>query len=74
MNETHYAFSAMSSDDPSEVRNLGHAPAALVSGGEGPFTGSLVGVYATCNGEADCEGDAYFGRWRYEGEGQEIGE
>lgn len=74
VNATHYAFSAMPSDDPSAVQTLGYAPAALVSGGEGPFTGSLVGVYATCNGGERCEGDAYFGRWRYEGEGQEIGE
>ncbi|KAK2764247.1 hypothetical protein FQN54_008939 [Arachnomyces sp. PD_36] len=78
VNETHYELSAMpigedEEEDLSEERVLlGLAPSALVSGGEGTFTGALVGVYATCNGAEDCGVDAYFGRWRYEPQGQVI--
>jgi beta-xylosidase len=72
VNETYYEFSAMPSNDPAAIVTLGSGPAALVSGGSGPFTGALVGAYATSNGGDVSGGDAYFGRWRYQGDGQVI--
>lgn len=36
---THYTFYAGSSVRPSETLRLGYAPATIVSGGDGPFTG-----------------------------------
>jgi beta-xylosidase len=39
VNETHYAFSAASSKKPSESELVGIAPATILSGGDGPFTG-----------------------------------
>ncbi|KAI0144235.1 glycoside hydrolase family 43 protein [Hypoxylon sp. NC0597] len=78
-NATHYNLAAASAADPKASIIIGTAPAGLVSGGNGSFVGSLVGVYATCNGagtgvECPRGGNAYFSRWRYVGEGQYISE
>lgn len=37
--ETHYVLSAASSASRCEVQEMGRAPASIVSGGDGPFTG-----------------------------------
>jgi beta-xylosidase len=55
------------------------ASSELVSGGSGSFVGSLLGVYATCNGlgsgvECPEGGVATFQRWRYTPVGQHISE
>ncbi|KAF4534282.1 Xylosidase : arabinofuranosidase [Lasiodiplodia theobromae] len=71
LNDTHYTFSAGPSDEAEEAKTISHAPATIVSGGSGPFTGTLVGVYATSNG-GDGKTPAYISRWRYEGKGQKI--
>ncbi|GAB1316389.1 hypothetical protein MFIFM68171_06599 [Madurella fahalii] len=77
-NVTHYELSASLASDPTSKIVVGTAWAGLVSGATGPFTGTLLGVYATCNGAGkgeDCPGGgdkAYWQRWRYTGEGQEI--
>ncbi|KAH8176609.1 glycosyl hydrolases family 43 domain-containing protein [Sarocladium implicatum] len=60
-----------STDDDDEGEVIGTGSGALLSGGTGSFVGSLVGVYATCNGNGEgqeCpEGTAaYFTNWRYE--------
>ncbi|KAI0869124.1 glycoside hydrolase family 43 protein [Hypoxylon argillaceum] len=77
VNATHYSLAAVSVSDPDRRLVLGIASAGLVSGGAGSFVGSLVGVYATCNGAGSgftCPegGNAYFSRWRYTGEAQYI--
>lgn len=74
---THYELSAAPASDPDEEIVVGTASAEVVSGGTGTFVGSLVGVYATCNGEGSDEvcpdgGNAVFNRWRYNGEAQYI--
>jgi len=57
---------------------LGTGSAELLSGGSGSFVGTLLGVYATCNGAGsglDCPSgtpNAYFQRWRYTGAAQYI--
>jgi len=79
-NPSEYTFSAsLASDKPSAVTEIGKASAAQLSGGTGSFVGTLIGVYATCNGagtsELDCPTDtpkAYFKRWRYNGVRQWI--
>jgi hypothetical protein len=63
--------------DPESRIVVATASGQLLSGGTGSFVGSLVGAYATCNGEgtgAECpgEGKAIFQRWRYTGEAQYI--
>ncbi|CAN9194758.1 hypothetical protein AA0112_g12701 [Alternaria arborescens] len=70
-NETHYTFSGISSVHPHEAVTLGTAPATVVSGGVGDFTGSLVGVYATTNG-GNGSASAYVSRWRYQGLAQAV--
>ncbi|PSN58962.1 hypothetical protein BS50DRAFT_605443 [Corynespora cassiicola Philippines] len=70
-NEMHYVLSAASSLYPSEEYVIGTAPATVVSGGDGPFTGSLVGTYATNNG-GNGTTPAYVSRWRYQGLAQSI--
>ncbi|KAJ5723628.1 hypothetical protein N7488_001663 [Penicillium malachiteum] len=80
VNETHYAFSALSSKKPWDTELLGTAPATILSGGDGEFTGNvvdkfpgtLIGAYATSNGGIGMT-DAYISRWRYQGKGQDIG-
>ena len=78
-NETHYVFSAHPADRAKDRLVLGYADTQIVSGDSGPFTGALIGVYATCNGAGEKDlvfcppgGDAFFGRWRYTGIGQKI--
>lgn len=82
VNVTHYRFSAAPVPNLNEMMVLGDVPATLVSSTWGEQAGSgaavLVGVYATKNGDREGggdgdDGDAYFGRWRYEGRGQEVG-
>ncbi|CAI7583043.1 unnamed protein product [Penicillium viridicatum] len=69
--ETHYAFFAAPVSRPWDALRLGQAPATIVSGGVGPFTGSLVGVYATNNNGKGLT-KSYISRWRYTGLAQEI--
>ncbi|KAK1760276.1 Non-reducing end alpha-L-arabinofuranosidase BoGH43A [Echria macrotheca] len=77
-NTTHYDLSASLTSDPASKITVGTAWAGLVSGGTGPFTGVLLGIFNTCNGAGQGEecpdgGDkAYWQRWRYTGKGQEI--
>lgn len=76
-NATTYTLSAMPASNPNMKMIIGTASAALVSGGDGSFVGSLVGTYATCNGAgrgAKCPegGVAYFQHWRYTGAAQQI--
>lgn len=72
-----YELSAMPVDDRGSKIVVESASGQLLSGGTGSFVGSLVGIYATCNGEGtgvECpgEGKAIFQRWRYTGEAQYI--
>jgi beta-xylosidase len=77
---TEYAFSAMLAGEEKTRVALGTASAELLSGGSGSFVGTLIGVYATCNGAGegiDCPAgtpNAYFTRWRYTGDGQYFSE
>lgn len=81
-NRTHYTFSAARVSSKNKVaecsrKTVAAASAQLVSGATGSFVGSLVGVYATCNGAGSgtsCPegGNAYFQRWRYTGLAQAI--
>ncbi|OTA88018.1 glycoside hydrolase family 43 protein [Hypoxylon sp. CO27-5] len=78
-NATHYNLAAAPAADPEASIIISTASAGLVSGGNGSFVGSLIGVYATCNGagtgvECPQGGNAYFTSWRYSGEGQYISE
>ncbi|PYH81817.1 hypothetical protein BO82DRAFT_74965 [Aspergillus uvarum CBS 121591] len=50
---------------------LGRASAEILSGGSGPFTGTLLGVYATGNG-APGETPSYWSDWTYVPVAQEI--
>lgn len=73
-----YTFSAMLASDPKTKKELGKGSAELLSGNTGSFVGTLIGVYATCNGAGsglDCPSgtpNAYFNRWRYTGVAQYI--
>jgi beta-xylosidase len=75
---TEYTFSAMLASDEKTKIQIGKASAKQLSGGTGSFVGTLIGVYATCNGagsELDCPTDApkaYFNKWRYTGLSQYI--
>ena len=72
-NSTHYSLSAASVATPWQPILMGQAPASLLSGGMGDFTGTLVGAYATTNGNGDnATTKAYVTNWRYQGLGQEI--
>ena len=66
INSTHYSFSSGPADAMSMMLTVGYGAGSLVSFG---FTGTLVGVYATSNGGNITE-DAYFSKWRYQGQGQ----
>ncbi|KAF5232561.1 hypothetical protein FAUST_8593, partial [Fusarium austroamericanum] len=73
-NATHYNLGA---EHNSKKVNVATAEARLVSFGAGQFVGSLLGAYATCNGQGkglDCPGggEAYVQQWKYEGKAQEI--
>ena len=70
-NDTAYTFSATSSIGETQIWEAGIASTILLSGGDGPFTGTLLGAYATTNG-GPVTGSAYIGRWRYKGLGQKI--
>jgi beta-xylosidase len=73
-----YTFAAMLASDTRKKVVLGTASAELLSGGSGSFVGTLIGVYATCNGAGtglncpSCTPKAYFNRWRYTGAAQYI--
>ncbi|CZR55904.1 related to xylosidase : arabinofuranosidase [Phialocephala subalpina] len=72
-NELEYIFSAtLVQSDSQERIIMGTAPASIVSGDSGHWTGSLVGVYATTNGGSG-SAEAYVARWRYEDQRQYIG-
>ncbi|KAL6918615.1 hypothetical protein FSHL1_010041 [Fusarium sambucinum] len=68
-----YEFAANSVAKPHDIKKLGSASAEIVSGGSGPFTGTVVGVFATKNGGKGST-PAYFSRWRYTAISQEIDE
>ncbi|KAI1163388.1 glycosyl hydrolase [Nemania serpens] len=65
-NVTHFAFSAGPADALSQMRTLLEASNEAVSWG---FTGVLLGVYATTNGNSGTT-PAYISRWRYTPQGQ----
>jgi hypothetical protein len=71
-------FSASSVSNPNAQKITSSASALVVSGGSGPFTGNVLGIYATCNGEVEENGEcakggkAYFSRWKYQGAAQQI--
>ncbi|KAF8859268.1 hypothetical protein BDZ45DRAFT_742510 [Acephala macrosclerotiorum] len=54
-----------------ENEAMGIAPATILSGGDGRFTGILVGVYATSNG-GNGTTESYISGWRSQGKGQDI--
>ncbi|RII09991.1 glycoside hydrolase family 43 protein [Alternaria sp. MG1] len=74
-----YLFSAMLASGKSKQISFGRASTAQLSP-SGSFVGTLIGVYATCNGAGsglDCPTTtpkAYFRRWRYKGIEQYISE
>ncbi|KAF1984403.1 glycoside hydrolase family 43 protein [Aulographum hederae CBS 113979] len=70
-NNVTYEFSAASSRDVGSAKILGTASARIVSGGTGPFTGTLVGAYATTNG-GNGTTKAYISRWKYTPVAQQI--
>ena len=80
MTPAEYTFAAMlpASGGAGTRVVLGTASAELLSGGSGSFVGTLLGVYATCNGAGEgldcpaCTPNAYFRRWRYVGDAQYI--
>lgn len=81
INDTSYGFSAWPVSDPNQKMIVAEESAVVVSGGSGPFTGALVGVYATCDGAGEVNsttcpgeegGEVYWKRWRYEGVAQEY--
>ena len=78
-NDTCYVFSAWPVDNANERLIIGTVSARILSGGTGPFTGTLLGAFATCNGGngrnntcADAGGEAYFSNWSYTGAAQKI--
>ncbi|KAL2879082.1 hypothetical protein SGCOL_005502 [Colletotrichum sp. CLE4] len=75
VNSTHYVMAASQASQPDQQVVMSTFSARLVSGQSGPFTGSLLGIYATCNGAgsgASCSsgGDVWVKEWLYEGKGQ----
>ncbi|KAG7045624.1 glycoside hydrolase family 43 protein [Colletotrichum scovillei] len=75
VNSTHCTMAASQASQSDQRVVISTFSARLVSGQSGPFTGSLVGVYATCNGAGsgvDCPsgGDSWVKEWHYEGQGQ----
>jgi beta-xylosidase len=74
-----YLFSAALAAGGSETLELGQAATSQVSGNTGSFVGTLIGVYATCNGAGDDALDcpagtpnAWYKRWRYNGLNQGV--
>ncbi|KAI4598263.1 hypothetical protein KJ359_003147 [Pestalotiopsis sp. 9143b] len=75
INATHYQFTASAAEFQQDRHLLGVVSGRVISGQSGPFTGALVGVYATCNGAGsglDCPagGDVYLWTLKYTGIGQ----
>ncbi|KAK2740072.1 xylosidase arabinofuranosidase [Colletotrichum kahawae] len=61
--------------EPENKITMATVSAKLVSGQSGPFTGTLLGVYATCNGagtglQCPSGGDVHVTEWMYTGKGQ----
>ncbi|CAI6092335.1 unnamed protein product [Clonostachys chloroleuca] len=78
-NASNYIFSVSRMGKTQEAITLGNVSSGVVSGrgGVGFFLGSLVGVFATCNGKGTgnkCTpgGEAYVKSWAYEGIAQEV--
>ncbi|GJD04296.1 xylosidase : arabinofuranosidase [Colletotrichum higginsianum] len=71
VSDTEYVFGAAPAARPEEYKEIGSASALIVSGGSGPFTGTVVGAYATNNG-GQGKTPAYFSRWRYTPVAQKI--
>lgn len=77
---THYGLAASLAKDPNSRTIIGYSSAERVSGHSGQFTGTLLGIYNTCNGlsgihdSKSCPegGEAYFSRWRYENLAQYV--
>ncbi|KAF2182261.1 glycoside hydrolase family 43 protein [Zopfia rhizophila CBS 207.26] len=69
--DSKYVFSAAPASKPEESIIVGSASAAIVSGGSGPFTGTLIGAYTTSNGGKGAT-PAFFSWWRYTPVAQEI--
>ncbi|KAJ7927967.1 arabinofuranosidase [Mycena leptocephala] len=67
-NLTHYTFSYLQTDGTAKSILAGYSLSADVSWG---FTGTMLGVYATGNGQ-NASTPAYVSRWRYEGVHQVI--
>ncbi|KAJ3536506.1 hypothetical protein NM208_g5690 [Fusarium decemcellulare] len=67
-NTTHYAFSAGPTAHASQLRTVTYAPARLIT----PiFSGALVGIYATTNGQPNRPAPHVCVRsWTYNGDGQ----
>ncbi|KAF4966704.1 hypothetical protein FSARC_5648 [Fusarium sarcochroum] len=75
-NQTQYSLEAVNVHQSRRLK-IATVSASLVSGGSGEFVGSLLGAYATCNGQGsgqECPkgGNVYVRRWKYEGIAQEI--
>ncbi|OJJ94756.1 hypothetical protein ASPACDRAFT_1877381 [Aspergillus aculeatus ATCC 16872] len=66
-----YVLSAALVGSPGSEIVLGRASAGVLSGGSGPFTGTLLGVYATGNGGPG-ETPSYWSDWTYVPVAQEI--
>ncbi|KAH6842688.1 hypothetical protein B0I37DRAFT_356746 [Chaetomium sp. MPI-CAGE-AT-0009] len=62
--DARYVFSAAPAGHPEKEVILGTTGADIVSGGSGPFHGTLIGAYATSNG-GNGSTAAFFSRWRY---------
>lgn len=72
VNNTHYDFFASSTSGAEDAITLGTGPAAMLSGGSGVYTGTILGVYATTNGGASTGTPAYFSNWTYTPIAQEV--
>ncbi|KAJ8111211.1 hypothetical protein OPT61_g6140 [Boeremia exigua] len=71
LEDSRYHFSAAPVSRPTELVNMGAVSDEIVSGGSGPFTGTIIGAFAT-NNNGTGETPAYFKRWRYTPRKQEI--
>ncbi|KAF7323956.1 Xylosidase: arabinofuranosidase protein [Mycena kentingensis (nom. inval.)] len=69
-NDTHYTFAAGRAGAVGQIV-FGSLPGTILSGGSGPFTGTLLGAYATSN-EGPGTTPVYVSRWRYTGVAQKI--
>ncbi|KAF4867453.1 Non-reducing end alpha-L-arabinofuranosidase BoGH43A [Colletotrichum siamense] len=71
VSDSEFVFGAAPISKPEEYVPIGSASGLIVSGGSGPFTGTIVGAYATNNG-GEGKTPAYFSRWRYTQVAQKI--